>query len=316
MKGKSCRELEGFAESILNWALTINSKEEPTSPECFCSSRSCQMNVAEVSPYVVVELTNFQQENSASAYNGPNCFNAAFYASKTVPSVSFTHPYETTALLQSSLCKERSAQEALKPGDLLVVRDQSQAFFEIHAGVYVGDFAQNQLSFSKYGESKMMAYSYGLNVHEAYGVRDEQCARLQGVPAPGEPCYQKPFVNYYSCKAMYTFVSQIFNQPGGIEESVRLIYAGTSRYDNKISRIALHGDSVGEEELRLMQADLLQLYKDSITVAASKTLNQENREFLKLTHFHIYSLYEQTRRIAMGLGKTELAQPILAAPSL
>jgi hypothetical protein len=312
MQGSSCQELTSFGQSILDWSLAINKLASLPQPECFCSSQRCQMDVAKISPYLVLELTNFDSTQMESAHNGPNCFNAALYASKTLPSVSFTHPYEITALLNSSLCRERGKDERLQAGDILVVRDQSNPLFEIHAGVYINQ----ELSFSKYGENKMMPYSYGINVHRSYGVRDEQCARVQGRPAIGEACYHKPFVNFYSCKAMYSFVSQLSNRPGGIDEAVRTIYAELSSYDNRISRIAFKGDAIDEEDLQKLFNSLRALYENTVKVDSATTLNQENREFLKLMHFHIFSLYEQTRRIAVGLGKTELAFPALNSPSL
>jgi hypothetical protein len=217
-----------------------------------------------------------------------------------------------TAVLNSSLCRERKIDESLQPGDILVVRDQSNPLFEIHAGVYINQ----ELSFSKYGENKMMPYSYGTYVHRSYGVHDEQCARVQGIPAIGEACYHKPFVNFYSCKAMYSFVSQLSHRPGGINEAVRAIYAELSSYDNRISRIAFKGDSIREEDLQKLFNNLRALYENTFTVASATTLNQENREFLKLMHFHTFSLYEHARRIALGMGKSELANPTLSKPSL
>jgi len=312
MRGSSCLQLEDFGQSIMEWSTTINKTLDLTQPECFCSSQSCHMNVSEISPYLVIELTSFQETQEVSAYNGPNCFNAALYASKTLPTVSFTHPYELTALLQSSLCSERKAGEALHPGDVLVVRDQSNENLEIHAGVYLNE----QLSFSKYGESKMMPYTYGLNVHQSYGVRNEECARLEGLPAPGTPCYQKPFVNFFKCKAMSHFISQVFNQPGGIIEPVRALYARAAGYDHKISRIAFNGSAIRAEEIQPLQTELANLYLDTVRLSANLEMNMENRELLKLTHFHIFSLYEQTRRIAVGLGKIELAKATLNKPSI
>ena len=50
--------------------------------------------------------------------------------------------------------------------------------------------------------------------------------------------------------------------------------------------------------------------------SGNTTLNTVHREFLKLMHVHIFSLYEQTRRIAVGLGKLELSTAALSKPSL
>jgi hypothetical protein len=311
MQGSSCQELADLGQSILDWSLSINKQASLPQPECFCSTQKCQMDVSSISPYFVMQLTNFDSVQMESAHNGPNCFNAALYASQTLPSVSFTHPYEMTAILSSSLCRERRDDENLQPGDILVVRDQSTALFEIHAGVYLNQ----ELSFSKYGESKMMPYSYGINVHRTYGVRDEQCARVQGIPEVGEACYRKPFVNFYSCKAMYTFVSQLSKQPDGINEAVRVIYAKVYSYDNKISRVAFKGDPITSEDLQTLLSNLQTVYEKTLTVS-SANLNQENREFLKLIHFHIFSLYEQAQRIAAGMGKPELARSPLSKPSL
>ncbi len=312
MQGSSCHQLGEFGQSIMDWTTTINTSLVIAQPECFCSTQSCQMDVSQISPYFVIELTSFQETQSVSAFNGPNCFNAALYASATLPNVSFTHPYELTALLQSSLCTERKADEELQPGDMLVVRDQSDSNFEIHAGVYLND----QLSFSKYGESKVMPYTYGLNVHQSYGVRNEQCARIEGLPAPGAPCYHKPFVNYYKCTAMSHFISRVMNQEGGITEPVRALYARAAGYDHKISRIAFKGGAFRADEIQPLQTELANLYADTLRVSVELNLNKENRELLRLTHFHIFSLYEQTRRIAVGLGKIELAKSTLDKPSL
>jgi hypothetical protein len=312
MQGSSCQELADFGQSILDWSLSINKQTSIRQPECFCSTEKCQMDVSGISPNFVMQLTNFDPVQMESAHNGPNCFNAALYASQTLPSVSFTHPYEMTAILSSSLCRERRDDENLQPGDILVVRDQNNPLFEIHAGVYINQ----ELSFSKYGENKMMPYSYGTDVHRSYGVHDENCARVQGIPAVGEACYHKPFVNFYSCKAMYTFVSQLAKRPGGINEAVRAIYAEVYSYDNKISRIAFKGHSIPSEDLQKLISSLQTVYEKTLTVSSDVNLNQENREFLKLIHFHVFSLYEQARRIAIGMGKIELAKPPLSNPSL
>jgi hypothetical protein len=138
MQGQSCEELATHAQSILEWNELITKKSNPL-PECFCSSKSCQMDVAPISPYFVKELTNYTSGFGAeSAYAGPNCFNAALVSSGALPHITFTHPLEIRAILASSMCTERSISEPLVPGDILLVRNQSDPHFEVHAGVSIG----------------------------------------------------------------------------------------------------------------------------------------------------------------------------------
>lgn len=310
IQGQSCEELEVHAQSIMDWT-TLIFKTPLEMPECFCSSKSCQMDVASVSPYFVKELTNFEPGfTMETAHPGPNCFNAALFSSQTVSYINFTHPFEMTQILNSSLCSERPINEPLVPGDILVVRDQKNAYFEVHAGVYVNE----DLSFSKYGESNMMYYSYGLHVQRAYGVRNEACLRVQGIPKPGEPCHNEPFTNYFRCLPHVNLVSKIFNQPGGIEERVRKIYGESSTLDNKISGVALEGKVITKDTLAKYQADLENLYNRSRELKTDPTVNADNQEFARLLHAHIYSLFEQTRRIAKSLGAKDMALKVLPAP--
>lgn len=271
------------------------------------------MDVAPISPYAVKSLTNFQMEfNSNSAYNGPNCFNAALLLSSSLPHATFTHPREMSAVLSSPLCVERDRQEALQPGDILVVRDQKNTYFEVHAGIYINE----QLSFSKYGESKMMPYSYGLDVHKTYGVHNEKCKRVQGIPNLGEDCFEQPFVNFFSCMPLHSFISRLVNQPGGIFEPVRQVYADTYSYDLRISDIAKKGRKTTTDELKSYMSALSELYERSETVGADSTLNTDNKALARLMRFHIYSLHEQLRIIAHERHEKSLVGHRLTPPRL
>ncbi|MCC6137943.1 MAG: hypothetical protein IT287_04880 [Bdellovibrionaceae bacterium] len=312
MEAKTCTELNKHAESIAAWTRASNNTN-PALPECFCSSTKCRMDVAPISPYFVKELTNFENGFAvSSAYNGPNCFNAALVSSQTLPKINFTHPLEMTAILGSPLCKEKKISEALTPGDILVVRDPNNIWLEIHAGIYIND----ELAFSKYGEISMMPYSYGLNVDKAYGVHDPNCKRVLGRPAPGENCYNKVYVNYFTCDALYTFISKLVNQPAGIHSQVQKIYAATSRYDSLISNVAMKGDKVTATDVSEFQQALKELYAQTEPLVADATLTKDNTALARLMRFRIFSLFEQTRRIAVGLGDKKLASHVLEEPQL
>lgn len=304
MSGASCQELEVYANDIFNWAQLFGGTEEKQFPKCYCSGDDCQMDVAQISPSFVRELTEFSNDWSpATVYNGPNCFNASLVSASTLPNINFTHPYEMTEILKSSLCQERSISEKARHGDILVVRDQSNPYFEVHAGIYINE----ELSFSKYGESNYMAYSYGLNVAKAYGVADESCLRIEGIPSPGEACYQKPFVNIYSCRTYYSFVSQILNQPEGIHPIVQQVYAKTSLLDKQISDIAWKGTAVNAESLGARQKSLKELFQQCVRYKKNDLINPQNKELLRLLRFRLFSLFEQTRRIAIDKGYIDIA---------
>lgn len=310
MKAKTCEELQTHAASIVQWTkMTSNTLYEI--PECFCSSHSCQMDVGRISPYIVKALSTYDSGFAmSSAYDGPNCFNAALVATNTLPKLSYTHPYEMTAFLQSSLCEEKAVGEPLVPGDILVVRDQRQEYLEIHAGIYISD----TLAFSKYGESSLMPYAYGLNVAKSYGVQDQACKRVQGVPKAGDPCFEKPFVNYFRCVPFYTFVSKIVNQPSGLNKEAQAIYAKTSSLDITISDIAFSGKKIDAVGLKSLQEDLLRLNQTAVDFTNKIRLDKNNRELLQLMRFRLFSMFEQTRIIAHSLKFQELAAPAMDAP--
>lgn len=310
MIGKSCQVLEEQAQDILNWNVVMSNQKQLQVPECFCSSKSCQMDVGPISPYFVKQVSNFKTDPITTPYPGPNCFNAALVASSTLNDIRFTHPVEITATLKSSLCKERGINEQAQPGDILVVRDQSNALFEIHAGVYLSE----TLSFSKYGESNMMPYSYGLNVDKSYGVKNEACRRIQGTPAPGEECYQQPYVNIFSCRPFYNFISEMMNSPEGINEEARKLYAETSSYEMRVSDVAFKGASIKKEKLKEYQSDLQSLYNISVELEKIQSLNAANKTLVIQMKFRLFSLFEQTRRIARGMGDAEMTNAQLPMP--
>ena len=102
--GKDCSEVLPHAQSIMEWSLKISPTFELKMPRCYCSDDDCNVDVLKVSPPFVKEYTKFSGGYSnASAYNGPNCFNAALLATRTLVTPSFTHPQELTYLLSSPL---------------------------------------------------------------------------------------------------------------------------------------------------------------------------------------------------------------------
>lgn len=311
LQAKTCEEIEPLAQSILNWTQTLSSQEQLNRPECYCSSNQCVMDVAPISPYFVRELTNFEGDwTTSSAYNGPNCFNAALVSTNTLPKIRFTHPAEMTAFLSSSLCEERALTSSLKPGDLLIVRDQKNPFFEIHAAIFIDE----RLSFSKYGEVSPMPYAYGLDVAQAYGVQDKACLRVQGIPAPGEHCYQKPFVNFFSCKPFYSYMSDLVKSSEGLHPLLQNLYAKTSSLEIQVSNIAFKDAKVNREILLDLQNEIRTVSQNGQSFQKDQKFNVQNKELLKLLRVQIFSLFEQTRRIAQGLGEDDLIQSEIPLP--
>jgi len=310
MTDKTCQALEERAQSIIKWTASII-KDTPAMPECFCSSTSCQMDVAPISPYFVRQMTNFVEGAFQNvSYDGPNCFNSALVATQSLPNIVYTDAYEMTAVTQSPLCTERKIDEALQPGDVLVVRNPNDPMLNVHAGIYLDDV----LSFSKYGQQNIMPYSYGLNVARSYGVSDPQCLRLEGAPKPGDHCYGKFYVNYFSCTPIYSFVSKILKEPGGLVESARDIYARTSDFDLKLSGIVYRDRPVDVPMLVQLQTDLRALYEQSAAVEKDPALNDGSRALVRLMRAHIYSLFEQTRILAGNLNEPALIHNTLPPP--
>lgn len=310
MTGRTCEELRTHAGAIAEWTYSLT-KNHYEIPECYCSSSSCQMDVAAISPYLVKEFTIYDSGFSlSSAYSGPNCFNAVLVSTRTLPQVTYTHPVEMTATLRSSLCAEVPVKNPLLAGDILVVRDQRERYLEIHAGIYLND----TLSFSKYGEVNLMPYTYGTNVDKAYGVHDERCRRVQGIPAAGDTCYEKPFVNFFRCTPLYSFVSHISKSPQGLNKEAQKMYAQISSLDSTISGIAFKGDKVDAEKLMQLQTRLQALASAAAILSQDLTVDAGNREFIRLMHFRLYSLYDQTRIVARSIKATELVAPLMAPP--
>jgi hypothetical protein len=311
MTGENCQELEANAQSIIAWSAGITHAGYQM-PECFCSAKSCRMDVTSISPYFVKQMTVYDNTGYgvSAAHSGPNCFNAALVASNTLNQIVFTHPAELDVILSSSLCTERKRGEALVPGDILVVRNQKDPNFDVHAGVYIN----STLAFSKYGESPMMPYSYGFNVDKSYGVHDEECRRVEGTPKPGDTCFEKPYVNFFRCTESYSYVSGILHEPQGLNEAVREVYAEVSSFSFEISRLAAEGGKIEKPDLEKMQKQLSQIYGRSGALAADPTLPASNREFARLLHAHLFSLFEQTRRVAAELHWPELVDAKLALP--
>lgn len=302
MEGSSCEELEAHAQSILAWTKqSTNTNYEM--PQCYCSKTSCRMDVAPISPYFVKELTNYDSGFAlASAYNGPNCFNAALVANETLPKISFTHPYEIAALLTSPLCREVPISDSLQPGDILVVRNLKEPYREIHAGIYLSP----SLSFSKYGEASLMPYSYGLNADQAYGVKNDSCRRISGTPKSGDECFNESYVNFFRCDSLSSFVSKTLNSPEGLNKLVQSIYADASMLDIKISDIALKGDATTPEIIEQYQKNLIALFEKTTVVAENNSISSYNKSLARIMRYRVFSLYEQTRRIGQALGAGHL----------
>ncbi len=309
MTGKSCQELEAHALSIMEWTKNLTNTTFEM-PQCFCSKKSCQMDVAKISPYFVKEHTLYGTGfQPSSAHDGPNCFNAALVVTNTLSKITYTHPFEMTAILDSPLCTERARDEELVPGDVLVVRNQADPLLEIHAGIYLNA----RLSFSKYGQQSLMPYSYGMDVDKSYGVKNAKCRRVVGLPSKGDECYGEPFASFYSCTPMYSFVSQILNQPLGLDKRVQKIYAGVSSIEYTVSDVAYAGGRLDVTKLGQLQTELMALNELAKEIDVS-TVEDNNYQLLRLMKFRMFSIYEQTRILALSLKSKTHAQPGIKPP--
>jgi hypothetical protein len=105
------------------------------------------------------------------------------------------------------------------------------------------------------------------------------------------------------------------HQPEGLNELARQIYADTSNFDIKISNVAFKGDPIDAKKLLQMQTGLKDLYQRTEIVEADKSLNRGNKELVLLMRFHVFSLFEQTRRIAVQLGEKAMVQDTLSEPT-
>ena len=295
MKGENCESLQTHAQSIMDWSIQRYNKKNLSMPACYCAENDCLMDVVSIAPYDVRELTNFDGEYSrASAFRGPNCFNSALLLTGTLPKVNFTHPKEMTGILESSLCREITMAEKTRPGDIIVIRDQSNPHFEIHAATYISD----ELSFSKYGENLLMPYSFGLNIEKSYQIHNPACRRIVGTPVAGDECYNQPYANHYSCSSLVSFISKLFNSEEGIPERIRVIYAEVSKLDNKISRIAFNGKVSKQEDLLQLREQVETQYQNALAIKNSENeFGQDQLTLVKLMELRAFSLLEQLKRI-------------------
>src|SRR5690606_601393 len=104
--------------------------------------------------------------------------------------------------------------------------------------------------------------------------------------------------NFFSCMPIYTYISQLLQQPGGLHEKAQKIYAGTTRLDLRISNISHKGYKVTPELLLSYQESLEELYEQTQIAYADSSLNEINKELVFLMKAKTFSLYEQTLLIA------------------
>jgi len=300
MTSATCQDLQVNAESIIEWGTFRYNMKNTDIPDCYCSSSKCMIDVAPISSYIVKELTNYDGGySSTTAYKGPNCFNASLVLSGSLPNITFTHPQEMTEILKSPLCKELKPKEKTEVGDIVVVRDQSNKYFEIHSAIYINE----NLSFSKYGENILMPYSYGTNVEKAYGVTRDECKKVYGIPRKGDQCYNQIFTNHFRCKSLTSFISYLFNQDGGIPEPIRQLYADVSNYDLKISNIAYKGKSISQTLLNEYQVKLKGLYQMSINLESKTAIYSfDQMSLVKIMKSRTISLFEQSLYIGRARG--------------
>ena len=151
MTDKTCQALEERAQSIIAWTASIT-HDTPAMPECFCSSKSCRMDVAPISPYYVRQMTNFESgAYQNAAYDGPNCFNSALVAAQTLPNIVYTDPAEMSAIAGSpgrSCCSPKIRTETKNSVGTIVARRCSRNlpisvhFQALHPHHAVGNGAQ------------------------------------------------------------------------------------------------------------------------------------------------------------------------------
>ncbi len=251
LTGKSCALLMKQANAIHRWK---NPSLKNLNPNICSCSENCSINVTQIVPQIVQE-----KQEVCSLSDGPNCWNSSLVTSGILPNLRYSTGPEMKFWMESPLCRERSPNEEIEPGDVVAIRDSSGD--EVHGFIHITE----ELSFSKNGYSKNAKYSLQSpsGVFEVYGV-EAKCRREFKKPSSEKACAL--YANYFKCEPIDEYL-----KANPIKNSEQLdTWKALDSFECEISGIAL------SNFFKKDQVELFKLSISSIQSLAAEKVKSNN----------------------------------------
>jgi hypothetical protein len=277
LNGSDCSMLMKQANAINIWR-TADAKTKPLSSDvCKCATPGeCKVNITKVIPKIVLE-----KESSVLVKNGPNSWNSSLVTAGILPHHRYTQKSEMSFWMNSPLCKERAADEAAAPGDIIAIRNFNGE--EVHGFVNL----TKELSYSKNGFRKGTKYQLAnpAEIYETYGV-SAGCEKVFRKPADTNAC---PFyANVFKCDSMDEYLAKNPMHDKDLKETWKTLDA----MDCQLSKMTFN-DTFTQD-----QAIIIKTSVESISILAESQINStkvspEDKFMWKAIKFKAISLTEQ-----------------------
>lgn len=277
LSGGDCTVLLKQANAINTWR---EAKAKPlTKSVCKCSG-DCKINITTIIPKMVLE-----KENSALVKNGPNSWNSSLVTAGVLPHLRYTQKNEMSFWMSSPLCKERGADEAPAPGDIIAIRNFNGD--EVHGFVNLTE----ELSYSKNGFRKGTKYQLAkpAEIYETFGVA-KACEKVYKKPANTDEC---PFyANVFKCDSMDEYLKKNPTKNSSLKETWKSLDA----MDCELSKMTFRDTFTADQASTLKTSvEVIQGLAES-QISDSK-VSDEDKFLWKAIKFKAMSLVEQVNML-------------------
>lgn len=224
-----CADLSAMLTGLADWKSSFG--ETPGAPgPVIREGEFCSASIEAVTPSVVARL-----HGTRTKHSGPNCWNTALFSARIALTRRAAQAEEIGFWTHSPLCRELSADEPQKPGDLISVNGPGEPA-EMHALVYITDnlaFAKNGFDVQWPYELQSLEWQYHI-VALSPQLAPDACRHAVGRPAD---C--NVWANHFRCKpyAEYLANAQVADKSDFLAADQAL-----TAIETDLSRIVITGD--------------------------------------------------------------------------
>lgn len=273
MTGGDCVQLMKQANAINVWR---SSEARPLSKDiCKCVG-PCSINITALVPETVLE-----KEDTKIIKNGPNSWNSSLVEAGILSHHRYTQNAEMSFWMDSPLCKERAANEASKPGDIIAVRNFAGE--EIHGFIHLSD----ELSYSKTGFRKGTKYALTSpeTVYSTFGV-SKDCQKVYKNKTDVKTC--PIYANVFRCDSMDEYLKK---NPMH-DKDLRETWKSLDELDCQLSKFTFK-DTFTADQANTILMSVMALQELAQTQIDSPKTTKEDKFLWKAIKFKTISLVEQ-----------------------
>lgn len=273
LTGPTCGQLLEQANAINKWR-KADAAPVPDSL-CTCSGK-CKVDLTSVMPKAALD-----KQNVELVKNGPNSWNSSLVSAGILSNHRYTQKSEMSFWMSSPLCRERAANEASQPGDIIAIRNSKGE--EIHGFTHL----TKDLSYTKNGFRAGTTYQLSPpdEIYKKYAV-GPGCQKINKSPSAGQNC---PFyANVFRCDSMDEYLEKNPMHSKDLRENWKEL----DKLDCALSGMMFKDTFTADQSIILETAisSVLALAEEQI---ASTKVSAEDKFLWKAIKFKAISLVEQ-----------------------